>query len=227
LNGTPLRAESVEDLAATYIERVRELYRHGPYVLYGASDGGTIAMEMARQLKHVNEHVPLVILGDSSAPGPHLSARGRHAVRIRELRQLSGWPRLCYFGFLAKRGLVHRARRLGPAGHARRRQERMVTQALERGEAVPVVARTRHVAHELRGPVNRYRPRPPVADRIVLLRTGGAAGFPDRGWSGVAGGALQVIDVPGTHTDLSREASSAYIGPVLVRLLNEVDEHER
>jgi acyl-coenzyme A synthetase/AMP-(fatty) acid ligase/thioesterase domain-containing protein/acyl carrier protein len=221
LDGTPLGSESLEDLAATYIELVRELHPRGPYVLYGVSHGGTVAMEMARQLKGADERVPLVILGDSWAPvGPRLSTRGLCAARLRELRQMSGWGRLRHFGLLAKRQLAYRARLLGREARAERQQERMVSQALERAEKVPTVARRMHVMREFRRLVDEYRPRPPVADRVVLLRAEGALDRPDRGWSELVGGALEIIDVPGRHGDLCREASSAYAGPVLAGALD-------
>lgn len=187
LNGTPLRAESLEDLAATYIERVRELFRHGPYVLYGASDGGTIAMEMSRQLKSADEQVPLVILGDTLAPpGPDLSARWRRAARLRKARQ-----------------------------------SRMAGPALKRGETIPLVDRETHLMHEFNRLMGEYRLRPPFADRVVLLRTEDTYHPPDRGWNRVAGVTPQIIDVPGSHYALCREGSSAYVGPVIARALDE------
>jgi thioesterase domain-containing protein len=187
LNGRPLHAESLEDLAGTYIERVRELYRDGPYVLYGASDGGTIAMEMARQLVSAGERVPLVILGDTFAPaGPKLSPRDR--PRRKPL------PREM------------------PSGDGR---------ALDLGEAVPLVEREMHVLRECGRLVSEYRPRTPVADRVVLLRTEGRGRSPDRGWHGVVGDALEIIDVPGSHYELCRETSSGYVGPVLALALDE------
>jgi acyl-coenzyme A synthetase/AMP-(fatty) acid ligase/thioesterase domain-containing protein/acyl carrier protein len=222
LDGTPLRANSLEDLAATYIERVRELQRHGPYVFYGVSHGGTIAMEMARQLKGANERVALVMLGDTWAPvGPRLSTRELGAARLRELRQMSGRSRLRHFGLVAKRQLAYRATLLGREARAERQQERMVSRALERAETVPTVARRMHVMREIRGLVDEYRPRPPFANRVVLLRAEGTLDRADRGWSELVGDALEIIDVPGRHGDLCREASSAYAGPVLARALND------
>jgi hypothetical protein len=36
----------------------------------------------------------------------------------------------------------------------------------------------------------------------------------------LVGDALQIVDVPGSHSDLGREASSAYAGPILAEALN-------
>ncbi len=177
LNGTPLRADSLEDLAETYVERIRDLYPHGPYVLYGPSDGGTIAMEMARQLKSAAEQVPLVILGDTWAPAqPTLWARRRRAPSNPT-----------------------------PRG----------------GETVALLDREAHLLRDFERLTGNYRPRPPVADRVVLLRTGGGRECPDRGWSDLVGRALHIVDVPGSHYELCREASGAYVGPILARALDE------
>jgi amino acid adenylation domain-containing protein len=222
LNGEPLRAESLEELAATYVERVRAIRRLGPYLFYGVSAGGVIAMEMARQLVNAGEQVPLVALGDSWVPtGPRSSALGLLSARLGELRRMSGWSRLRHLGLLVRRQLAYRAGRLRPQARAERQQQRMANRALERGERVPPAARSAALLQEFRGLVDEYRPRPPFADRVVLLRAEGALDRPDRGWSGLVAGALEVIDVPGRHLDLGREASGSYVGPVLARLLDE------
>jgi amino acid adenylation domain-containing protein len=57
-----------EDMAARYIESLRSVYPKGPYALGGFCLGGTIALEMARQLRDSGERVQLVALFDSVAP---------------------------------------------------------------------------------------------------------------------------------------------------------------
>lgn len=72
LQSIPLRPErafdSIPELAARYVEEMREVQPAGPYLLGGWSLGGTIAVEMARQLKSVGESVALLALIDSWAP---------------------------------------------------------------------------------------------------------------------------------------------------------------
>jgi hypothetical protein len=36
----------------------------------------------------------------------------------------------------------------------------------------------------------------------------------------LVGDALQIVDVPGSHSDLGRETSSEYVGPILAEALN-------
>ncbi|HVR07182.1 MAG TPA: amino acid adenylation domain-containing protein, partial [Thermoanaerobaculia bacterium] len=60
--------QSLEQMAAQYIEAVRQVQPAGPYSLGGWSMGGVVAFEMARQLAAAGERVDLVALIDSLAP---------------------------------------------------------------------------------------------------------------------------------------------------------------
>ncbi len=60
LDGVRPPLDRVEDMAAEYIEEIREIQPTGPYCLAGFSVGGTIAYEMACQLHAVGEEVALL-----------------------------------------------------------------------------------------------------------------------------------------------------------------------
>jgi thioesterase domain-containing protein len=57
----------VEAMAADYLEAVRTVQPHGPYLLGGWSMGGLIAFEMARQLQEQGEEIRLLALFDTKA----------------------------------------------------------------------------------------------------------------------------------------------------------------
>ncbi|MCL1463267.1 type I polyketide synthase [Argonema galeatum] len=59
----------VEEMAARYIEAVRVQQPKGPYFLGGSSFGGTVAFEMAQQLKALGEEIALLTLIDTPGPG--------------------------------------------------------------------------------------------------------------------------------------------------------------
>jgi thioesterase domain-containing protein len=61
--------ETVEAMAATYLEEVRRVQPAGPYRLGGWSLGGIVAFEMARRLAEQGEPVDLLALLDAVAPG--------------------------------------------------------------------------------------------------------------------------------------------------------------
>ncbi|HEV7473361.1 MAG TPA: beta-ketoacyl synthase N-terminal-like domain-containing protein [Pyrinomonadaceae bacterium] len=60
--------QTLEQMAAEYIEAIRFISPQGPYFLGGLSFGGIVAFEMAQQLKRHGEEVALLALLDTPAP---------------------------------------------------------------------------------------------------------------------------------------------------------------
>jgi acyl-CoA synthetase (AMP-forming)/AMP-acid ligase II/pimeloyl-ACP methyl ester carboxylesterase/acyl carrier protein len=83
-------ANRVEDLAAYYIKEMRTLQPEGPYFLVGASFGGFVAFEMARQLHAQGQKIAMLALLDTTAKreakglsvGERLSAHLRNFVKL-------------------------------------------------------------------------------------------------------------------------------------------------
>jgi acyl-coenzyme A synthetase/AMP-(fatty) acid ligase/thioesterase domain-containing protein/acyl carrier protein len=224
LNGQPLTARSLEELAARYVADVQALYPHGPYVLYGVSLGGVIATEIARQLIEAGAEVPLVVLGDSFAPNPRPAPRPlaeRRAQRLGELRELRGIARVRRFLWLTRRQLAARIWLLTHPD-ANRDLDRKLDATLQRGQPVPLDLRGRWVIREYGALLFDYRLRAPYPERLLLLRTDGPGEAPDRGWSDFVGDALEIVDVSGAHNDLGQEASGAYVGPAIAQALDRV-----
>ncbi|WP_281337150.1 non-ribosomal peptide synthetase [Flavobacterium eburneipallidum] len=57
--------DSIEDMAAHYIDAIVKIHPNGPYALAGFSFGGIIAFEMTRQLKEQGKNVSLTALLDT------------------------------------------------------------------------------------------------------------------------------------------------------------------
>ncbi|MGW1142231.1 amino acid adenylation domain-containing protein [Streptomyces zhihengii] len=64
------RPRSVEEMADTYLERIREVQPWGPYRLLGWSFGGLVAHTMAVRLREAGEQVELLALMDVHQTGP-------------------------------------------------------------------------------------------------------------------------------------------------------------
>ena len=58
----------VASMAAAYLEEIRGVQPHGPYLIGGWSFGAYVAFEIARQLKQQDEDVALLAILDSGAP---------------------------------------------------------------------------------------------------------------------------------------------------------------
>ncbi|MGN7610536.1 amino acid adenylation domain-containing protein [Magnetococcales bacterium HHB-1] len=68
LDGTTPPYTDIEDLAAHYIQTIKTVQPHGPYILGGHSFGGLVAFEMHRQLQDQGEYASQLILLDTPAP---------------------------------------------------------------------------------------------------------------------------------------------------------------
>ena len=68
LNGESQPYTRIEDMAAKYIEALREIQPNGPYFLGGWSMGGIVAFEMATQLLRHGDQVDMLAMLDSPAP---------------------------------------------------------------------------------------------------------------------------------------------------------------
>ena len=65
LDGERPILETIEDMATLYVNEVRSFQPHGPYFLGGYCMGGTVAFEMAQQLRSQGEEVALLALFDT------------------------------------------------------------------------------------------------------------------------------------------------------------------
>ncbi|MCE9621065.1 MAG: SDR family NAD(P)-dependent oxidoreductase [Actinomycetia bacterium] len=79
--------ETFEEMAAAYLQEVRDVQPHGPYLLGGFSGGGITALEMARQLRAAGEHVSLLAMLDTPAPSMRqpLTAADKIAILLQNI----------------------------------------------------------------------------------------------------------------------------------------------
>jgi amino acid adenylation domain-containing protein len=77
LYGTESLPSSLEEMAAEYVQAIRSLQPHGPYVLGGWSLGGIVAFEVAQQLTEQGEAVESVFLLDSAIPESNIDLSKR------------------------------------------------------------------------------------------------------------------------------------------------------
>lgn len=84
LSGNEDFFETFEEMAAHYVEEIKKIQPNGPYCLGGYCLGGTIALEMAQQLKARGDDVALVAMFETYNADP-ISARQ------------SRWPGLLHF----------------------------------------------------------------------------------------------------------------------------------
>jgi thioesterase domain-containing protein len=104
-DGKPARHTTVEAIASHYFDEVRRVQATGPYFFGGFSFGGTVAFEMAQQLKKTGERVDLLVMLDSHFPGADVADAAVQETRpvgtevhrhLRNVRALPLWERVAY-----------------------------------------------------------------------------------------------------------------------------------
>ncbi|WP_367129377.1 amino acid adenylation domain-containing protein [Saccharothrix sp. HUAS TT1] len=205
-SGQEVPAE-VEDFAARYVEEIRRVQPHGPYVLGGWSSGAVIAAQVAHELERAGDRVTRLFVFDSPAPMP--------APEVDPVSMLLWFLEDLDLGFRADDATAdERAALLAAAEHDRLRAGLRV---LERrtGRAVAVdEAHLRDTYAVFSGVVRacrRHRPAVIGADVLVVRAADGVvsefadhphAEDPDWGWHTLTTGAATGIALPGTHYTL-------------------------
>jgi amino acid adenylation domain-containing protein len=79
-----------EDIAKTYIERIKTVQPQGPYCIAGWSLGGSLSFEIARQLEDMNEEIEFFAMIDTIAPSSDSSEKGSEFTVESELNWIRG-----------------------------------------------------------------------------------------------------------------------------------------
>lgn len=118
LDGAEPPFDTIEDMAAFYLDAIREEQSMGPYLLAGYSFGGLVAFEMARLLTQRQENVALLFMVDAYAHPKTWPLGSRAAVRRRRLqsrlRLIAARPvgeTVSYLAGVAKKLVPHAMRR--------------------------------------------------------------------------------------------------------------------
>ena len=209
LDGSRPPHTRVEDMAAHYIKELRELQPHGPYFIGGRSLGGMVAFEMAQQLKAQGESIGLLALLDTYPSGyaklfrneatlRAALARGirRTRAHVANLRKLSVSEGLAY---------VIKKARFAPR-KMKSQVWRRVYQSYENlDRPLPRVLRDIKEFNSLA--VRDYTPK--VYDGKVTLFWASADLRTSidlvEGWRALAGGGIEVHEIPGSHLDIVKE----------------------
>ncbi len=240
----PILHTRLDDVARHYVGIVRTLQPHGPYALGGLCIGGFIAFEMAQLLVQAGERVDLVALIDvahvtlppksstktrlkrfgsslGGAPGRGRSARALQAIQL--LRKKGG--NVILHEFRSKTERVKNDFKM-----------RILRFCLDRGLALPKIARDIPVRVALRFAEREYVMPSPYPGPIVLLRaTVKDAAFdgtliddtpyvdqfddPRLGWRGKSE-TLHVHDVPGGHSSMLQEPNVGEVARILTLYMN-------
>ncbi|MEV5747570.1 amino acid adenylation domain-containing protein [Actinoallomurus sp. NPDC052308] len=203
----------VPAMAARYLEAVRQVQPHGPYLLGGWSIGGTLAFEMARQLQADGETVRLVVLMDSAVP-PQLKEPPTHTEMLESFaHDLSGLQ-----GKEPPRVDWERIVELPPE-----EQTAEVVDALEHSGRIPADIRDelgRRIQVFMANAATALTYRPGHYDGS-LVSLGAKEGQYDGGWEPLVSGDIVERTVPGTHYTMLQQPNVDTLAAELGRILDE------
>jgi thioesterase domain-containing protein len=203
--GGDVEVQDLEFLAGFCVRELRTAQSIGPYMLAGECTGGSLAYEIAQQLRAAGEDIAFLGLVDSFRPGmptlrshvPPWTYRCLHNVRILvfhfgRISRLGTRDKLRYMWERIRRGLLERANRVR-----------------DRSGPSPKVAFARALA--------AYEPIP-YGGSMVLFRSArlplGIEPAPDLGWGRLVDN-LQIEIVPGYFTTPISEPGAAVLADKL------------
>ncbi len=202
LNGRAMAQQSIEELAALYVDEIRKAQPQGPYHVGGYSFGGVVALEIASQLRARRQEVALVAVFDSLI-SPELGGTFQHGEgsedqptptsRIQKrLREWRHSLREVYVLWKIYMQLM-RARSAACA--------LLYRMYLHLERPIPITLRSDYTRRCLRAMHKRYEPKPHPG-RITLFCTQYRRQKAVEGWSEYAERGLDVHRVPGKHGNI-------------------------
>lgn len=205
LDGEPITEQTVEEIAANYLEEIRRTRPTGPYLLTAHCAGGKIALEIARRLLAEGEQVPMLILLDVVAPAARDEVRIHKSIggRLRSKTKQGVIPVLKWAPSAIGYGLYRRYLRR-PYFRAH-----LVAGSLcaRLGWKLPRFVREHYAKQRYSEIVRNYKIQP-YGGAVTLVRASESQDLPipeDLGWKDFALGGLKVFDVPIAHVDMVNE----------------------
>jgi amino acid adenylation domain len=189
----------VEDMARHYIKEIRIVQPEGPYHVAGASFGGTVAFEIARQLRAAGSEVGLVALIDTVATERETTVS----------QSLKAYGKRMWFhlgNLLLQPGRLSYIRKKSKTLKRRIRSQlwRIAFHSYQvRSHRLP--GTLQDVKESCYLAIRRYVPTP-YSGRVTLFRAKkrSVADSPevDLGWGSLAGGGVEIYEVPGDHESM-------------------------
>jgi thioesterase domain-containing protein/NRPS condensation-like uncharacterized protein/acyl carrier protein len=216
LDGKQPPLNRIEDMAIKYIQEIKAIQPHGPYLLSGLSMGGMVAFEMAQQLQAQGQEVVQLILLDTYGAIYYkpLSFRAWLARHLRNFLHLKLKDKLNY----PLKGAAALRRRFGDAWSRIKKPVKEVPtdRPTDEPQFTPFITADGEETYVEITPVStanneallHYTPTP-YKGEIVLFRAQQQPWWSEYdaflGWTGLAEGGIRMCEVPGHHHNMTYE----------------------
>jgi thioesterase domain-containing protein len=206
---------SIEEMAANYLESIRQVRPRGPYMLTGHSAGAVVAYEIAQRLARTGEEISFLGLLDHPGPALRLSPVDWLRYHLIFMRTMAAAERIEYM----RRSMRWRYRATVARWRIRHGSKpAVVDQPLKRWSRIDLVESA------LRA-IQQYKIEP-FPGKLTLFRarhgTPKIHSDPYGGWREIAAAGVEVCEVPGTHLTLLHEPHVRVLGAALARCLDQI-----
>jgi thioesterase domain-containing protein/acyl carrier protein len=201
----------IADLAALYIKEIKTVQPHGPYYFGGLSFGGMVALETAQQLQAQGEQVSLLALFDTWGP----SAYALHSRHKRLLTHLKNFSHSVPKYLVSQLTKIKRKLSSGDQFDLHPAQQNHQT---KREKRLNNVDQTYFKACQNYVP-KAYSGNLAVFKSMQINPRRAAFGDLDNklGWSDLATGEFDLINIPGDHLGILKEPNVAILAEELKR----------
>jgi amino acid adenylation domain-containing protein len=203
----------IADLAALYIKEIKTVQPDGPYYFGGLSFGGMVALETAQQLQAQGEEVALLALFDTWGP----SAYTLHARHKRWLTHLSHFFHSVPKYLLARLTKIRQKLSSGdqaPAQQSLTNRQRKRERQLNNVEQTYYKACQNYVPQSYSGNLAVFK------SMQTNARMSAFGDFDCKlGWSELATGEFEMIEIPGDHLGILQEPNVAILAQELRRCM--------
>ncbi len=207
----------VEDLAAHYLREIRSIQPEGPYLLLGYCLGGSVAFEMAQQLRSQGQKVAMLALVNSIDPKrlSHSASTGNKLTSLQK-KLIFHWQKS---STLSPGQMIVRT-----IGLTKAVLNRLYYKIYPQGKLLPHALQYYHAMKLSSQLVSSYVPSV-YAGKSILFRS--SAGVedpsPDLGWNSLFAEGLEVNTLPGHLLDVLNEPSVRVLAEQLESYINRMD----
>jgi amino acid adenylation domain-containing protein len=181
MDGMHPMANSIEEMARSYIHEIKAVQPQGPYYLAGGSMGGMIALEVAQQLLKMGDKVEKLVMFDTFGPNVN--------IKVYDKSERSFWGNLKTSFFYRRKMLSSKLR-----------------SALFNliGAQLPLEIRLFNVEMSNYRALWKYKAQVYDGDLHLIrgkLKPSGWYSDPQMGWSNTIAGKISTYEIEGTHGD--------------------------
>ena len=184
---------AIKDIARFYLHQIERHHPEGPVSLVAVSAGSYVTFELAQQLIAAGRQVNGLIFLDASGPGgrPRVGKLGRIGVHARLLARHPG----AYFTKTIASKIEEVRHSIARKKLSKQEGEGDAVQSVAAFVAANTMAIESYNPAPYPGPITVIRAGHDLFDSPEAVQTG-------LGWNVVAGGTLEVYDVPGEHLSI-------------------------